>query len=278
MAASKEDKAMYNEAIKVPKEKMLQLEKVNKEILLKARKMPNVAPYYNLELVMNYIECVMLNINMSDASVQYLKTRNSAFLDSARKQFYRVIQLLEEIVGSEVDRSLNENKDYLIKISRINIRQILTIARKISFVFDTLVDKFGDNNKWKWSFVDLYARVANVIKNMINFTEIEKYRNFRSEYFQDREDLLILCKNSLEEAAKELRNKYEMSTKVPGDIQNAIGLLTSLRSINSLYAESEEAERIRTIIDALKDRVNAEEKKKEEEEKEKDKKTKTIKK
>jgi len=125
----------------------------------------------------------------------------------------------------------------------------------------------GESSKWKWSFVDVQVRIATLIKNMINFTDLEKYRNFKSEFFKDREDLLKLCKSNLEDAAKGARSKYEMSTLAPEDIVKAIALLTSLRSIQVLYAESAEAERTRTQIDALKLRLESEEKKEEKTEK-----------
>jgi hypothetical protein len=107
----------------------------------------------------------------------------------------------------------------------------------------------------------MHVRVATVIKNLINFSEIEKFRNFRSEFFQDREDLIKTCKMTLEEAAKKARTKYENSTLVPQDINNAINLLSALRQINSLLGEAEEAAKHKTVIDALRGRLEEEEKK-----------------
>ena len=69
-----------------------------------------------------------------------------------------------------------------------------------------MVDREGENSKYKWSFVDMHVRVATVIKNLINFSEIEKFRNFRSEFFQDREDLIKTCKKKAEEFRVAVRN------------------------------------------------------------------------
>ena len=134
--------------------------------------------------------------------------------------------------------------------------------KKMIFVYDTLVDNFGSDSKHKWHFVDNHAKIANLIKNFINFATIEQFRNFRSEFYRDREDLLNLCKRTLEEAAKNIRNKYELSTQAPEDIKKAIWLLSSLRQINVIYGESEEAEKNKTVIDALRQRFEQEEKKK----------------
>ncbi|MFW5808011.1 MAG: hypothetical protein ACOCWH_03050, partial [Spirochaetota bacterium] len=232
MPSTKEEKQLYNEAIREPREQLENKKKQIKDIALKKRKNVNISQYYNLELAMLHLDSVMLYINMNDSSVQYLDLRNSSFLDNARKEFYKAIQMMEEIVGWDIDRSLAENKDYLATVNKLTIRNVLHIARRFSYVFDTLKDKTGESSKWKWSFVDLNVRIAAVIKNMINFSELEQYRNFRSEYFKDREEIIKLCKISLEDAAKEARNKYEMSTKAPEDIRKAVELLTALRSIN----------------------------------------------
>lgn len=261
--ATKSEKIAFNEAIKTPKDDIEKTNKVIKDILVKKRKMANIKEYLNFEMAMEHIKIVMLYLNMNDSSMEILKLRNSSYLDKARKEYYKVIQLLEEVVGDHIDRPLSENKDYLAKVANINIHQILMITKKISFVFETLIEKVGENSKWQWSFVDLHVRVSNVIKNMINFSEIEKYRNFKSEFFKDRQELLKLCKRSLEEAAKQARNKYELGSQAPEDISKAVGLLTALKQIHSFFGENEDAHKTKNVIDALHARLESDERKKE---------------
>lgn len=265
MAVSKEKKQQYDEAIREPKSSIKELEKVLKEVKLKKKKRTAIAGYYNLEMVLLHLDIITENIKMNDSSVEFLELKNTAFLEKGRKEFYKALQLLEEIAGTDLDKPLVENKEYLQAINQVSIRNILQLIRKFSWVFETLKDRIGSKSKWKWAFVDIHVRVAAVIKNMINFSELEKYRNFRNEFFQDRETLLKICKTSLEEAAKESRNKYEMSTKAPEDIRKAVQLLISLRNIHVLYAEVNEAQKTKTVIDALKARVDTEEKKVEKE-------------
>ncbi len=267
MPATKDQKQNFANATKAPKEQIEQINREIKEILLKKKKLPSVSAYFNLEMAVMHLDLISLYINMSDASLEYLEIKNAAYLENARKDYYKALQLLEEVAGNEIDRPLSENRDYLEQIDQLNIRNIYQILRKLVFTFDTLVDKMGETSKWKWSFIDVQVRVAALIKNMINFTELEKFRNFKSEFFKDREDLLKLCKSNLEDAAKASRSKYEMSTLAPEDIVKAVALLSSLRSIQVLYAESAEAEKTRTQIDALKLRLENEERKEEKTEK-----------
>jgi|APHig6443718053_1056840.scaffolds.fasta_scaffold16097_3 hypothetical protein len=262
MAQAKE-KDLYNNTVKGPKTNIEAANKHIKEILVKKKKQPKLAGYYNLEMVMEHMNITLLYLNMSDASVDILKLRNSSLLESAKKEFYKVLPLLEEIVGTDIDRPLVENKEFLIKIEKVNIRQILQLSQKILYVFDTLIEKMGENNKFKWSFVDLYVRIATVIKNLVNFTDIEKFRDMRNPFFRDRTELIKLCKVTLEEAAKQARQKYEMTSLAPGEIKKAIDLVSALRKVNVLFGEIDEAQKNKTLVDALRARLEEEEKKRE---------------
>ena len=264
MAISKEEKARFAAAARDDRERLVKFEKRIKEISTAKKKHPSLSGYYNLELVNIYLNLVTTYLHISALSMDIQGIADSASQEKARKTFFTVAATMEEIVGGDFDRPLSENKDYLEKVDRFNIRQTLELAKKILFVYDTLVDNLGEDSKHKWFLVDMHVRSANLIKNMINFTDIEQFRNFRSEFFKDREDLLRLCKKTLEEAAKNSRSKYELSTQAPEDIKKAVYLLTALRQIHVLYGETAEAEKTRTVIDALKARVDQEEKKKEE--------------
>ena len=264
MAISKEDKSRFNEASKEDKTNLVKYEKIIKEVSDKKKKHPSIASYYSLELADTYLKMIPVYLHISDLSNDIMGIKDSASQEKARKAYSNMLIMLEEIVGGDFDRPLSENKDYLMKIEKFNIRQTLELMKKMIFVYDTLVDNFGSDSKHKWHFVDNNAKIANLIKNFINFATIEQFRNFRSEFYRDREDLLNLCKRTLEEAAKNVRNKYELSTQAPEDIKKAIWLLSSLRQINVLYGESEEAEKNKTVIDALRQRFEQEEKKKEE--------------
>ena len=270
MALSKAEKAAYQDYIREYKTSIDEAGKRIKDSETKKKKMPAIANYFNLEVVTEYMRTIMLYVSMSDASLDMLKIRNESHLNEGRKTFNKVLQLLEEVVGSDVDRSLNDNVEYLQRIEKVTPDKILQIVRNVNTVFNTLVERMS-GSKWKWAFVETYGRVAVITKNLINFTDIQKYRDPRSDFYRDRQELLHLCKNSLKEAAQQYRTKYEQSTKVPGDILKSIELLVVLRKSHVLFGETEEASKMKNTIDALKQRLEAEEK---EQEKEKEKKKK----
>jgi hypothetical protein len=270
MAISKAEKAAYNDYIKEYKYEVDEYIKKIKENDAKKKKMPNIEGYLNLENVTENLNIIMTYIKMSDASIEMLNVKNERFLDNARKEIYKAIQTMESIVGSQIDRSLKENEEYLERIDRVNPRQILRIIQRINYVFSKIVEKMGEGSKWKWSFVDLHGRLAVITKNIINFSDVQRYRDPRSDYYRERQELLALCKKSLGDVAKQYRNRYELSTRVPGDIIKSIDMLSALRKIHILFGESEEATKLKNTIDALRATLEADEKKKEMQKKKKD--------
>ena len=267
MPISKAEKAAFNDYVTQYKKQIDEAMKHIKEAEQAKKKMPRIAAYKDVEIVLAYLKVIMLYIYQNDASVEMLKIRREPALNEARKTYYKALQVMETIVGSDIDRSLTDNEDYLMKLEKLNPAQVLRLIEYFNAVLDVLVDRMGVGSKWKWSFVDLYGRVAVMTRNLINFSDTQKYRDPRTEFYQERQQLLAICKNNLKEAALKFRTKYEQSTKATGDILKSIELLSALRKIHVLFGETDEAKKIKTTIDAMKQKI--EEQEKEEEQKKK---------
>ncbi len=260
MAVTKAEKAAYNDYIKSYKSDIEEARKAQKELELKKKKMPGIEGYLNIEIALYSLKIINLNLQMNDASVEMLNVRNEKFLNDARKEYYKILQLMEETVGTDIDRSLKENEEHLEKIDRFSPEEILNVVKELIGVLQLIIDKLGEGSKWRWSFVELHGRTSVIIKNIINFSDIQKYRDPRSEYYHERQELMDICKRVLNESAKNYRNKYELSTKAPEDILRSIEMLTTLRRIHILFGESEEAEKLKNTINALRARLDADEK------------------
>lgn len=267
MAISKAEKAAYNDEVKDIKKEVDELNRHLREVLNKKKKMQSLSAYYNLELVSTQMKIINLYLRMNDLSLEMLNIKNDAFLNNARKEFYKVLQYMEDIVGNEVERSLKDNDEYLVKIEQLNPKQILQFVEKIHSIFSRLRSKVGEESKWKWSFVELQARVAVITKNITNFSDLGKHRDPRQPYFYDRRDLMQLCKDSLTEAAKQYRTKYELSGKAREDLKRSIDLLSALRKIHVIFGEDEDATKLKNTIDAAKLVLDAEDKTKDNEKK-----------
>lgn len=267
MAITKAERAAFIDYIKEFKQEIDDTYKKIKQLETKKKKMDKIAGYLSLEIVMDFLSVISLYLQMNDASLEMLHIRNEKFLDNSRKDIYKVIQIMEELVGNEIDRPLKENEEYLDKISKVTPLQMLKIIQKLTATFESVVSKMGESSKWKWSFVDLQGRIAILIKNSINFSDLQKFRDPRSDFYRERQELMVFCKLTLSDAAKQFRNKYELSTRVPSDILKSINMLSALRKIHVLFGEAEEGAKLKNTIDALKARLESDEKKKDSQDK-----------
>jgi len=270
MAISKAQKAAYNDDIKAVKFQSDELEKKIRELSQKKKSKPNIEPYYNLEIATYLLGTIELYMKMNDLSVAMLGIKNNKSLDVAKSNFSKVLLLLKETVGDEVERdSLRENEEYLQKIDKLNPRQILDFLGRLDTIFFNLKNNMGEESKWKWLFVELQAKIAVIIRNFINFSDILKYRDPREPHFRDRREHVAMAKDALEEAAKQYRTKYELSSKSREDLKKSIEILEALRKIHFTLGESNEADKLKTTIDAAKFTLEAGDKKKEDDEKSK---------
>ncbi len=267
---SKAEKAAYNDEIKDIKREVEQTKKAINETIGKKKKHPAIANYYNLELASREMDAIENFIKMNDLSVEMLNLKNSNFLENARKEFYKVLQYLEEIVGNQIDRSLKENDEYLATIKEVNPQQILNFIQRMHRILADLIKNFGQDTKWKWSFVEWQARAAVITKNITSFSEVARYRDPRTEFFYVRRDLMQLCKDSLTEAARQFRTKYEMAGKARDDLKSSISYLAALRKIHVLFGEDTDATKLKNIIDAAKMALEADDKAKDKDKKDKD--------
>ncbi len=259
MAIGKAEKAAYNDEIKDLKREVEDYSRKIKEIQLKKlKKMSRLTEYFNLEIATYYMNIINLYLRMNNLSLDMLNQRNEKFLNEARKEFYKVLQALEGVVGDEIDRSLRSNDEYLAKIDRINPAEILDLMRRVNDVFVNIRSQLGESSKWKWSFVELQSRTAVITKNITNFSDIAKLRDPRTEYYHERKEIMQMCKDGLSEAAKQYRTKYELTGKARDDMKQTIELLSALRKIHVLFGESEEANKLKTTIDANKQALQAE--------------------
>jgi hypothetical protein len=267
---SKAEKAAYNDEIKDIKRDVEQIKKSINEVIGKKKKHPAIVNYYNLEMASRGMDQMDDFLKMNDLSVEMLGIKNGTFLENARKEYYKVLQQMEDIVGNEIERSLKENDEYLASINKVNPRQILSFIKRMHRLLNDLVNKFGQDSKWKWSFTELQARTAIITKNITSFSEVAKYRDPRSDFFHERRELMQLCKESLTEAARQFRTKYEMAGKARDDLQRSIKYLATLRKIHVLFGEDTEATKLKNIIDAAKMALEADDKAKDKDKKDKD--------
>lgn len=246
--SKKVKKLEYQEKLKSYKQKIEQITNSIKTIEKETAKNNNLSNYGKLSIANNYLNIIGIYCTMSDISMELLGIKNEGFLNEGRKLLYKMISLLQEIVGNAIDVPLSETLEKLQTISRLDDRKRLNLFIKIKDAIRNIESRFGTNSKWKWSFVDLEGESAIVIKNMIDFKALQSKRDPRIDGFVERNEMLNLVKNILRDAATRYREKYEMVTPEPSEMKKAIHFLSALFRVHSLFKEPGEAEAVKKNI------------------------------
>jgi hypothetical protein len=208
----------------------------------------NLVSYYNL---------------MSALSLSLLGVKNEGYLNEARKCCYKSIIFMEEIVSSHVDAPFSEYEPGVESLRELPDDVKFGYLRKLGFAIDSVVEGFGTNSKWKWSFVELEGRYAVVAKNLLNLKTFLVQFDPRVEGYSERLAHVNLAKRLLQQSADRYREKYELSTLRLDDIKQSILFLSALRRLHVLLAEVDEAEVVKKKIDIWKAKMEDDQRKQE---------------
>ncbi|MDR2718627.1 MAG: hypothetical protein LBB89_11270 [Treponema sp.] len=198
-----------------------------------------------LNLASNYI--------IIDGVVQsVLKLKNEDSLNEARKALYKSIIYLEEIVSNYIDAPYSDYEAQLVQIDYVSPAERYLLIRKMGLTIQLLKNAYGDNTKWKWTFVEIEGRYATVAKNIMNLKDVMINSDFASEHYEPTIRHLALIKKLLSQAADRYREKYELSTSRIDDFKLGIMYLAALRRISILTGDQEEAVTTKKKLDIWK--------------------------
>ena len=222
---------------------------------------------HKLELTEENLGVVARYLLMNSLSQTLLGVKNEAYLNEARKCCYKAIIWLEEVVSGLVDAPFSEYESAHEQIAGYADQSRYDLARKIGYAIDAIEEGFGDNSKWKWSFVELEGRYATVVKNLINLKTLTVGMDPRAEGYSARLAHFNLAKELLQQAADRYREKYELSTQRVDDIKLAIAYLGALRRLHVVQGESEHADVVRKKVEIWKNKMEDDLRKKDQERK-----------
>jgi hypothetical protein len=258
MAVDQATKKLYNERIGQQKLQIAEYEKelaAYKKAMLSNKKLK---PFFHLGNVAQLLQIVNLQMEMNEISEQMMQLKNNSFLDNARKNLYKIFSDLDAVVRGDIDEPLDFNREELDKIAPFTPRQRLNLYRHIRRAIDKLVQAYGPNTKWLWSFPELYAKSANLGKNLIDFREVQSKRDPREEFYYDRKEMVRMIIDDLLDASNRYRDKFEISTKATGDMIMAIKLLEAMRRVAVAVKDDAMAGKAKAGIETYKARIEAE--------------------
>lgn len=203
-----------------------------------------------------------LYMAQNSLSVKVLEVKNNDVLNDARKMIYKAIIYLEEIVTPVIDIPYSDLVSNHEKIMNLSLARRYTIIRKMGLAINLLRDAFGDNSKWRWTFVEIEGRFATVAKNFIDMkAAVKDYFDPRSANYETTVMYVRMLDKMLNESATAYRDKYELSTRRVDDMRNAIKYLLALRKLYIAIGNAETAEEVKKKAVVWKDKMDNDAKK-----------------
>jgi hypothetical protein len=258
---SAEAKQRYFDKVKEYKQAADKLLQREKSLLRVVEQKPESAAYTRLTLADERMNLASYYLLLNRISFALMGVKNEAFLNDARKSCYQSVIYVEEVVSDMVDQPFSEYADYLESIADLEDVKRYRMARKLGFTIQSVEEDFGDNSKWKWSFVELEGRFATVSKNLINMKTLLAGLDPRVDGYQSRVAHLDLVKQLLQRAADRYREKYELSTLRVDDFKQAIGYLNALKRVHTVIGEPQNADQIKRKVDVWRSKMETDERK-----------------
>ncbi len=232
-----------------------------KQVLVSIERDPTNSAYKRLNLCDEMIGCATYYININNITVELVNTKDNDALNDARKMIYKAIIYLEEIVSNTVDALQSDMEDRLASISEAPLEKRFYLVRKLGLAIALLIDAFGDNTKWKWSFVEVQGRFATVAKNLLDLKKAAKdYFDPNAPDYDNSVLYIRLIRKLNDQSATAYRDRYELSTHRIDDMRLAIQYLSACRRIAIALGEAEEAEEIKKKAGVWKQKVEADQK------------------
>ncbi|MCL2721220.1 MAG: hypothetical protein FWD47_07775 [Treponema sp.] len=258
------DRQMYHAKVKIYVTMTKALLDTEKKLLVEAKKNTPQAPLQKLALADEMLNLASYYMAINGISQSVLKNKNEEALNDARKSLYKAVIYLEEVVSNYIDAPYSDYEAKVLAIESFDPNQKYNLIRKMGLAIDLLESAYGDNSKWRWTFVEIEGRFATVAKNIIDLKSIYTNASPQSPYYDSSVYHLRLIKKLLTQAADRYREKYELSTSQTLDFKTGINYLSALRRLHIILAESEESEAIKKKLAIWSQKLETDLKKQEE--------------
>lgn len=256
MAKIQEKTEVHEEKMRSYQDGIDQILKQEKAMNESALQDPEGSIYKKIMFVDDLIYAVTLHLAKYQIAASYLSGKNETLLNDTRKAVYKVIITLEDIVSNFIDVPFSDYEDKVRKIEHVPQKHRYYLIRKLGLIIELLIRAYGDNTKWKWTFVEIQGRFATVAKNILDLKDSTAVGfDPRSPDYESTMFHLKMVKKLLLQAADKYRARYEMATSSIEDFRLAIQYLSAARRIHLLLNERTDAEDVKRQIDIWTDKM-----------------------
>jgi hypothetical protein len=239
----------YNERIVTYNENIKDFLVSEALILEDSRQHPESAAEKLFALAESMCDLASNYLAINGISVSINNNKNEDMLNEARKTLYKSVIYIENIVTSKIDAPFSEYENNLAELSGVPDDKRYKLMCKLGLAIDLLKIAYGDNTKWKWSFVDLEARYAVIVKNLYDLKSASQNIHPDSPGYETAVFHLRLIEKLLSQSADKLNERYQLATKRPDDLRLAISYLYALKYILSIFGEKEKLAEVLRKLD-----------------------------
>lgn len=239
----------YQQRIDLYKAKIDEIANKLKNNSLEMVKNKEKEPLLRIDNANLYLNQITIYCGMNEISVNLLAVKNTAYLEKARQLLYEAIMSIEKVVTNFLDVPFADYADQINKIANIVDSDRLALVKKIGYCIDIVKENFGENTKWKWSFIEIEGRMSVVTKNIFDLRRFQKLDDPREVGFRERREHLSIIQKLLSNSSNGYREKFELSTKDLEDLKKAIDFQKSLLRINQLLGDNEKIENCKKQIE-----------------------------
>ncbi|MDR1930892.1 MAG: hypothetical protein LBQ44_09745 [Treponema sp.] len=243
------ERNQYQEKIKPYQTAIAEIEKTEKNTLQAIRKDPADAAFKRLSLAEEMLNLASYQIIINLVCQARLKVKEENILNEGRKSLYKSVIYLEHVVSNYVDAPYADYENKLAEIASLEAAPRYLLVRKMGLAINLLENAYGDNTKWKWSFVELEGRFAAAAKNILDLKNAVANTDPRSPHYEPTVYHLRMIKKLLNQAADRYREKYELSTNRIDDFNQGINFLNALKRIHVLMGEREGTETVKKKLE-----------------------------
>jgi hypothetical protein len=239
-----------------------ELHRKERDILDASRSDPDNAANKLFELSNEMLNLASYYFIFNNLSLTILKSRNEDALNEARKAVYKAVIYLESIVTGKVNAPYSEYEHRVAElVTAVDEERRFNIVKKMGFVINLLKDTYGNNSKWKWSFVELEGRFAAVAKNMLVLSAIVANTDPLAPAYIPTMRHLDIVKHLLADVSSQYRDRFSLSTQRIDDLQISHNFLNALQYIHIALGEQSEVDNIKKQCEVIELKIESERKK-----------------
>jgi hypothetical protein len=257
MAIDKQVKAEFDKNLTDFKAYIEDLKKEVNLYKIQMKKSKQLEPYYQIAIVLNSIRLINTCICINELSNHSLKLKSEIYLNIARKEIYSIFTAMEKVVGSDYENGLDENRELLDSIEEFSPVQRLNFIKGLRKSVNDIIDAYGTNSKWKWSWPEIHFKLAVLSKNIFDFRAFLKDNDLDSPHYYVRKEHYATILELANHAAQEYRSKFDLSTNDTGDLKKCIQLFEMLRKIYQLTGDVDNLSKTKTLIESLNAKINS---------------------